>query len=91
MSLCGAPSPDHEVDSSQEPSHSSGVYICESIANDFRHENYMCKSEVIDLRSIRQCILGVKVGLICDRFGVKVVLSCDRFFGVTSRQLWLNT
>ena len=24
---------------------SSGVYICKSIVNDFRHGNYICKSE----------------------------------------------
>ena len=28
---------------------SSGVYICKSIVNDLRHENYICNSEVIYL------------------------------------------
>ncbi len=28
---------------------SSGVYICNSVVNDLRHGNYICKSEVVYL------------------------------------------
>ena len=41
-------------------SDSSGVYICKSVVNYIRHENFICKSEDFHLRAAGQFLEGAR-------------------------------